>query len=634
MIAFLSPLFLAGALAAAVPIVLHLLKREPEVRLKFSAVKLLHRAPVEHSQRRHLRELLLLALRVAALVLLALTFARPFLAPEAASAASGLTVVALDTSLSLSAPGQFERAQQLAKDAVGRSGGDQVGVITFADAARPALQPTSDRALAVSAIEAAAPGFGATHYRAALMAAADMASAHGSGRTTIVVVTDLQESGWDAGDRAAVPESARIEIADVGVPPANLAVTAVQVTSARTVATIRNAGAQAREARLQLTVDGRVAGEAGAVIGPNQSADVTLAGAQGTRAEVSVADRDGVQADNVRYAVLDTAGRTALLVVTASGEVAREAFYVQHALTATRSNGAAYAVEGVGAGRLSTWDRARMARYTAVLLLSTRGLERRGRELLTEYIQKGGGLLLAAGPDVDGDVAADVLGGSMSLASPAASAESEPVKATRTLVPADTRHPVFLAFAGSAATLGLPRFQNVATIQAPECETLARFTTAEAALVDCALGQGRALVLASDLDNEWNDLPLHATFVPFLHETVRYLAGRRHQAGGQCLVAQAPPGVPAKPGIATWPPSAGGGELRLIAINVDPAESDPARLSADEFQAAVTRLKDVDRTARRVDIREREERQHLWQYVLTLLIALLAVESLVAARTA
>jgi len=33
-----------------------------------------------------------------------------------------------------------------------------------------------------------------------------------------------------------------------------------------------------------------------------------------------------------------------------------------------------------------------------VLLLSTRGLERHGRELLAAYAQHGGGILIAAGP--------------------------------------------------------------------------------------------------------------------------------------------------------------------------------------------------------------------------------------------
>src|SRR5262245_54997842 len=106
MLSFLSPLFLVGAAAAAVPIVLHLLKREPEARVRFAAVKLLKRAPVEHTQRRHLRELILLALRVTALVLLALAFARPFFASGAAVSGAGLTMIALDASYSMSAPGR------------------------------------------------------------------------------------------------------------------------------------------------------------------------------------------------------------------------------------------------------------------------------------------------------------------------------------------------------------------------------------------------------------------------------------------------------------------------------------------------------------------------------------------------
>src|ERR1700716_2082163 len=103
MIAFLSPLFLAGAAAAAVPVVLHLLKREPEPRVKFSAVKLLRRAPVEYTEKRQLRELMLLALRIAALVLLAVGFARPFFSTGAAAGAAAVTVVVLDTSYSMSA---------------------------------------------------------------------------------------------------------------------------------------------------------------------------------------------------------------------------------------------------------------------------------------------------------------------------------------------------------------------------------------------------------------------------------------------------------------------------------------------------------------------------------------------------
>ena len=76
---FLSPLFLIGLLAAALPIILHFTLRGRAPRLPFSDVRFLARAFVHRDRRRRLRELILLALRVAAVVLLALAFARPFL---------------------------------------------------------------------------------------------------------------------------------------------------------------------------------------------------------------------------------------------------------------------------------------------------------------------------------------------------------------------------------------------------------------------------------------------------------------------------------------------------------------------------------------------------------------------------
>ena len=97
---FLSPLFLVGAAAAAIPLILHLLKREPEARVKFAAVHLLKHGPVEQTERRRLRDLLLLALRVVALVLLSIVFARPFFA-SAHSQSAAATIVALDTSLTV-----------------------------------------------------------------------------------------------------------------------------------------------------------------------------------------------------------------------------------------------------------------------------------------------------------------------------------------------------------------------------------------------------------------------------------------------------------------------------------------------------------------------------------------------------
>ena len=72
-------------MAVAIPIVLHFLRRDVAPEVPFTAVRLLQRSPIERSRRRRLRDLLLLAARVAALLLLALAFARPYIVGWAGS---------------------------------------------------------------------------------------------------------------------------------------------------------------------------------------------------------------------------------------------------------------------------------------------------------------------------------------------------------------------------------------------------------------------------------------------------------------------------------------------------------------------------------------------------------------------
>ena len=184
-------------------------------------------------------------------------------------------------------------------------------------------------------------------------------------RGTVVVVTDLQENGWDAGDRASVPEGTTIRVADVGAMPPNLAVTAAAPLPDRVVATVHNGG-PAREARVHLFVDSRPAGDASVSLGANQSADVTFAGApRGATASVSVDDPGGIQADNVRYAVIGGTGKPSVLVVTGSGDANRDAFYVQHALAAGTPADAAFQVVGVGGAQLAGWTEDRLTPHAA-----------------------------------------------------------------------------------------------------------------------------------------------------------------------------------------------------------------------------------------------------------------------------
>jgi hypothetical protein len=69
-------------------------------------------------------------------------------------------------------------------------------------------------------------------------------------------------------------------------------------------------------------------------------------------------------------------------------------------------------------------------------------------------------------------------------------------------------------------------------------------------------------------------------------------------------------------------------------VNVDPHESDPRRLTPEEFQAALAKVADVADDGGRLPAQEDEDRQAIWRYLLVLMIGMLIVESAVAARIA
>lgn len=625
---FLSPLFLAGALTAAIPVVLHLLRHQPDVRVRFAAVDLLRTTPVEQADRRRLRQWLLLALRVTALLALAFAFSRPFFASGAAVGEGGATIVALDTSLSQSSPEHFSRAQQLARQVIAEAPtGHLIGVLTFADRATPGPAPSADRTLAGQIIDGARAGAGATHYRTALQTAVGLLEGR-PGR--IVLVTDLQASGWDAGDKVSLPPDVAVEVRDAGAPPPNLAVTDVRVAGDRVVATIRSSAPTDRQVTARLHVDGVVSGESSGTVVAGGALEISFPTSPGSAARVSIDDAEGLAGDNERFLVLDASAGPRILVITSSGDLDRDAYYVRHALDVGGPDRAAFTTTGLDGARFSALDETELGRYSGILLMSTKGLDQRGRELVARFASGDGGVLVAAGPDVDAEVASDALGKIVTFS---AALASEP-GADRRFAPTDLRHPVLRPFAPIAPTLGLARFTRIQPIEGRDCQTIARFSSGESALVDCQTANGRVLAFGSDLSGRWNDLPVHATFVPFLHEAVRYVVGERAKPGSY-LVGAVPAGIEPVPGIAQLP-----GRATRVAVNVDPRESDPARVDPAGFQEAIARSEPVPDTAsgdapdvRPSAARRQEEQQRLWRYAVLLMAAVLVAESLVAAKT-
>jgi Aerotolerance regulator N-terminal/von Willebrand factor type A domain len=608
---FLYPAFLIGAVAIAFPIVLHLLRRDVAPEVPFTAVRLLRRSPVERSKRRRLRDILLLAARIAALLLLAAAFARPYASGQGHA---GTRVIAIDRSFSMGAPGQFARALELARNAVDEAGRAQrVAVIAFDDRADVVAAPGS-RADARGALEALSPGSGATRYAPLIERAVEFSEAGGG---TLVIVSDLQRAGW--GDQAAseLPPGWQIELRDVGKPPGNLAVTSIAVEPDRVLATVRNGWQESRRGILRVLHDGTEIGTSPYVVDGDASSAVAISLRVPSSGALAVAldDPEGFTADNVRYRVLGSGSQPTALIVASESSARQPAFYLARALeTAAGEKG--FAVDVLPGAVVSRSVVDSISKRSVVVLMSTRGLDRRAREALATYTRAGGGLWLAAAQDLEGSVVSTIFGWQPGL-SPAAI-----TRGGLTFAATDLRHPIFRPFGPLLANLGSVRFDRAWRVDPDGWSVLARFSDGNPALLERTEGSGRVVLFASDLDRRWNDFPLHPSFVPFAIETARHASGRV-LSGGDLTVAEAPAGLNS-PGVHTLAPG-----KRTVAINVDPREGETATLDRDEFSARFNASDSPAAPATRLHAQQLEARQSYWRYGLLLMLVALVAESVI-----
>src|SRR5438105_7932116 len=108
-----APWFLAGVAAVGVPIYLHLLRRHSTTPRPFSSLMFFEPRTQSSIRHRRLRYLLLLSLRMALLVLLALAFANPFIMRTGAGTPSGtLVLLVIDDSFSMHAGTRMNDAKR------------------------------------------------------------------------------------------------------------------------------------------------------------------------------------------------------------------------------------------------------------------------------------------------------------------------------------------------------------------------------------------------------------------------------------------------------------------------------------------------------------------------------------------
>ena len=587
---FLAPAFLVGLAAVALPLLIHLLGRPHAPRRPLATIDFLLRTGQEAAPRRRLRELLLLAARMAAVAAVALVLARPVVRVAStlgvAPGAQSLAIV-LDDSLSMrfrkGGETLFERARRQAREIVDAAGPSAEVTLVLASVETDASvgdDHARDAAHARVSIDAAQPTLRAVELGPAVRRAARLLARAASPRRLIVVVTDGTRASWPAID----PHGPPVRVIDVaeGVALQNRAVVGVAVESSgaglRVSAEVASFSRPAGRAAIHLRLGGKtVASGSVELPADGRATKHFYIGAQRGLVDGAVAlEGDALAEDDVRHFGAFSPAAVRVLIVNGDPRAVRhqdEAFYLDAALRA-HPVGWAEAAHPVGWAEAASRESAGGGGGDApieVSELAPEALDQRLAEAdvvvacnvkafggaaaaVARFVERGGGLLYAVGDNVDAEAANAELGALLPqlLATPWSAAgaastwgESEAsVANARRLGRFDEAHPVFAPFVqGGVGGLRSALFWKAFLLRpggAAERRTLAEFDVGAPALGEARRGRGRVLLFASTLDRDWGDLAIRPAYLPLVQQAVRYL-------GNASLAQPQPPSLVGEP---------------------------------------------------------------------------------------
>lgn len=505
--AFVNPgLFTLGVAGVALPVLIHLFARRRFKRIRWAAMDFLIDAEKRNRRRVRLEELLLMLLRCAAVFLIGVALARPFLSPEGVAAAwAGRArterVFVIDDSFSMgyeSADGvAFDRAKQAVRrllEVIRRESPDDSATVIRTSAPQTPVESGTflndvQTETLLSRIDALAPTQRSMDPAVVVEGVAEVLG----GGTDVVsaavyFISDFQRVDWvertqdpgGSGGAEAVfdplmawagkDRGLRLVLVNVGGGPAsNRAVTELavragqlvvgaQATLGVQVANFTDGPADPLELRVTL---GNIpqAGKMTPQLDTRQLTTVELpvellrAGSDGLRVELPP---DGLSLDNARYLAVDVAGAIRVLLV--NGEPAIDEFHDEVALlkTALRPEGEVFSGNEIVVVDEAGLDQTNLNGFHAVVLANVFRLSDPGVESLERYVRQGGGVVLFLGDQIDSELYNSTLYREGDGLLPAALGER--VRgAARSLTVVDRLHPVLRGLSREGDPLGIGR---------------------------------------------------------------------------------------------------------------------------------------------------------------------------------
>lgn len=557
---FAQPWFLLGALAALIPLLVHLFDRRRPREVPFAALDFVLRSQRRTASRLRLKRLLLYILRTLILLAVPLALARPSLSSgDVVDARRGLaaTAVVVDTSLAMrwhDGKRLFDLAKEEARAALSDLSAEEPATLVVCNSRPVAAAPVGfERARLLAALDDATPGYDAVDLNACLEVGARALDDSPLPNRRLVLVSALTQSSLHLEappPLGAGPKGEKLKpevvVRDVskGKRLANRALVDVHAEAAPQLGprawqftfTVRNFSTEAvHDVELKLEVNGEVVQKGFVDVPADGTSQKTLAWRfqQGGVATVTGRlDADALPDDDVRSVVLSVPRALTALVVNGAPSPQKfrdEAFFTEAALSATGSP-----VRAVVRDADAAW-REKLADYDVVALLNVTLPPPEAVRALQEFVEAGGGLFISMGDRVDPDAWNASMGAVLPRKLRVVKTAVEPNAADATtraarLTQVAVNHPVMTPFTGRAREgLLSTRFFRYALFegdaQGVATEVLGTMDDGAPVFLAARQGKGRVFVFTSTVDRDWSDLPIRTSFLPLMQRIAAWLTG-------------------------------------------------------------------------------------------------------------
>lgn len=418
------------------------------------------------------------------------------------------------------------------------------------------------------------------------------------------------------------------------------------------------------------------------VAGGSSSVDFTVTPKRrGMMAGYLQLDDDILEADNKRYFALDVPENINVLLVGGKQEDTR---LPSLALTVggDSSLGGLFNVSRTTQGQLSSLD---INKVDVLVFCGIKEFTATEADRVARFVRAGGGIMLFPDDETDIPNLNETVFARLGIP-PCGGAQGSATGQTSFLTfdKIDYDHALFEGMfqqppigKKTHARIESPRIYKTVMPRAGENgHTIIALSDGTSFLTEYAIGTGRVLLISVEADIGWSDFPVKGLFAPLLHRSMMYLAGsqqrvskgtvgepvratiRLKNSSNTLFTCTSPSGVEERlvpqtntaTGLSTFTSSpttetglytlqSAGNILYATAINIDPAESDLRRVSADQLHAfwqhigiRPTRVHELSASDKlEAAVQESRLGVELWKYCV-LLAGLVAVVEMIVAR--